>query len=511
MAERSSKGCLVAAIIWIIILGALSVAAKFYILPYFDDELADLTGNDSRYKHTVTIAADSFSGYSVLRSAKIRELLSDKGIRLIIVDDNAGYNARMGALERRNVQMAVFTVDSFISSGLKLGKFPAAIVSLVDESQGADAIISYRNVLGSIHDLNTAKGKIELTPDSPSEFLARTMIARFNLPQLSGNWMVKRDGAKKVFESFLGANKNLPVAYALWEPYVSLALKDPDAHILIDSSKLSGHIIDVLVAERHFLRDNPEVVVEVLRAYFNAFNYYIDSEGGMEELLLSDSGHGADKLSKDQAKTLAKSIDWKNTLQNYAAFDINRQKGSSDILLEDGIANVVDVLKNTGAIAGDALSEQELAKIFYSAPLQELSRSGFRPDSVKSKSRKIDLRELSADEWQKLVPVGEMKVKPVSFARGRASINFQSRRELEKTARTLLSLPGYYLKIYGNTRSDGDSEANRKLALERAQAVYDQMLKNNVPPQRLKREMGSVGLIGGEGQSVTFELVQRTF
>ena len=67
--------------------------------------------------------------------------------------------------------------------------------------------------------------------------------------------------------------------------------------------------IDVLVAERHFLRDNPEVVVEVLRAYFNAFNYYIDSEGGMEELLLSDSGHGADKLSKDQAKTLAKSID----------------------------------------------------------------------------------------------------------------------------------------------------------------------------------------------------------
>ncbi len=52
MAKKKGKGFLVAAMIWLAIIGALAVAARCFILPYFKTELVDETGSESRYKKT---------------------------------------------------------------------------------------------------------------------------------------------------------------------------------------------------------------------------------------------------------------------------------------------------------------------------------------------------------------------------------------------------------------------------------------------------------------------------
>ena len=56
----------------------------------------------------------------------------------------------------------------------------------------------------------------------------------------------------------------------MWEPYVSKALEKPGAQILLDSSKLKGYIVDVLVAERQFLKDHPDLVQAVVEAHCRA-------------------------------------------------------------------------------------------------------------------------------------------------------------------------------------------------------------------------------------------------
>ena len=59
----------VAAIIWLLIAGAVAVAAKYYLYPNWKMKVVSSTGSTTQYaKGQVTIAADSFSGYAVLRS-----------------------------------------------------------------------------------------------------------------------------------------------------------------------------------------------------------------------------------------------------------------------------------------------------------------------------------------------------------------------------------------------------------------------------------------------------------
>ena len=73
MSEMRAKGCLLAAVIWCVILAVLGVAYKFLLHPYFADKLKGATGSASQYKKEIIVAADSFSGYCILRSDAVKE------------------------------------------------------------------------------------------------------------------------------------------------------------------------------------------------------------------------------------------------------------------------------------------------------------------------------------------------------------------------------------------------------------------------------------------------------
>ena len=205
MNEGRAKGCLIAAIIWCIILALLGGAYKFWVHPHLSKKLKDVTGSASRYKDELVLAADSFSGYCVLRSEAFKQDLRDRQIKLSVQDDKADYAARLEALRSGNVQLATFTIDSLITAGARAGDFPASIVLVIDETQGADALVAYEKAVGSVQDLNDPSAKIVLTPNSPSEFLARVVLAHFSLPRLRDDWMVSADGAGEVYRQFRSA------------------------------------------------------------------------------------------------------------------------------------------------------------------------------------------------------------------------------------------------------------------------------------------------------------------
>ena len=176
MAEgKGFKGCIVA-VVWLVILAIVAVTVRYFWTEPQKEKLQSDTGSNSSYSHEVKIQADLFSGYSVLRSEEMKKNLRYEGVRLTVVKDEADYDARLEALEDGDVQMGVFTIDSLLLAGAKLGRFPVSIVMVIDETTGADAVLAFDNGVKTVQDLNTSDAAFVLTPSSPSEFLALSLI-----------------------------------------------------------------------------------------------------------------------------------------------------------------------------------------------------------------------------------------------------------------------------------------------------------------------------------------------
>jgi outer membrane protein OmpA-like peptidoglycan-associated protein len=526
MSERRAKGCLVAALVWCVILGVLGVAYKFLVHPYLSEKLKGETSSQSHYKDEIVVAADSFSGYAILRSESLRADLQSRQIRLTLQDDKADYASRLRALKEGRCQMAVFTVDSLITGGAAAGEFPGTIVLILDETKGGDAIVARRTSVPSLQDLNDPAARIVVTPDSPSEFLARVVIAHFDLPRLPSQWAVEADGAAAVFQQFQSDRPGARRAYVLWEPYVSRALAQPDAHVLLDTSRLKGYIVDVLVAQREFLRDHPDRVRTVVEAYLRAAYDLNQTPDGLATLVRQDArATGSEALDETQAGQIAQGIQWKNTLENYAHFGLLPAADRGGLpLLEDIIGNIIEVLVRTKALASDPLASNHHT-LFYDRILRDLQSSGFHPGKELNLIRGAgpdgkdpervrgdgQLARLDTAQWNQLRPVGELRIDPVLFSRGSAGITVQSERDLQSLARRLESFPRFYLRVMGHARAEGDPEANRQLAQSRAEAVTAYLTGQGVAEARIRAEAGPSPAQGGQAQAVSFVVGQLPY
>jgi len=518
MSEGSgSKGCMVA-VVWLVLLAVLGGAVWFFYTKPRDEQLNQATGSSSQYTHEITIAADLFSGYAVLRSEQMRDNLKASGIRLTMEDDGADYGARLEALEDGDVQMAVYTIDSLLMAGAKAGGFPASIVMVIDETKGADAVLAYKDAVGSLQALDDPDARFVLTPSSPSEFLARVVKSHFKLPNLSGDWMIEADGAVDVLQKLKDADRTDKTAYVLWEPQVSQARQLPGVEVILDSSRIKGLIVDVLVARREYLRDHPDKVRAVVEAYSRAAHHYRSQPDGFAALVKSDDP----SLSDAEAKSLVNGIQWKNTLENYAHFGLVRGAAAGGLTsLEDMIANVTDVLIKTGGVGSDPLGGRH-SSLYFDQVLTGMKADNFHPGNrmnlidglgqgtgdLQGVRTNAHLGSLSDSQWQTLQSVGDLDVPSIGFRRGSAAISLSSEHELKRLKRMLDSFPTFYLRVIGQARAVGDPEANRRLARSRAESVVTFLKGEGVGANRIRTDAAPAGSRAGSAQSVRFELGQ---
>ena len=526
MSQRKAKGCLIASLLWCVILVILGAAYKFLVHPSLSKKLTEETGSASQYRETVRLAADSFSGYAIFRSDRMKENLRQDGIKLDLHDDGADYEARIEALRNGETDLAVFTIDSYLAAGTRAGDFPGSIVLIIDETKGGDAIVAKPSAIQSLQDLNDPNARIVFTANSPSEFLARVVLAHFNLPDLPENWAQGADGPQAVLRAAQEAGSTDKRAFVLWEPYVARAVNDHGHRILLDSSKLEGYIVDVLVAQRSFLRDHPDRVASVLQAYLRAAFHYSQSDNALVELVQEDAARtGSERLTPAQAQRVVDGIQWKNTLENYAHFGVNPRDQEDKVPhLEDIIMNIVDVLVKTQAIPQDPLAGR-YHTLFYQKTLSDLKADDFHPsrnlnvvaglgsspESVETVRVTEEAKAISETEWTQLRPVGELSIKPLVFVRGSANISITSRRDLSALAKKLKSFPEFYVRLIGQTRSEGDTDANRRLAEQRATAVSEQLIAAGIGSQRIRTEATPSIDRAGAAQSVRFVVGQLPY
>ena len=530
MGEKGSKKILIGVTIWLVIIAIVGVGVKLIFYPAQKAKLESATSSGSSYtRGQLTLAADAFPGYSVIRSSENRNRLKSLGIKLVVEDDKADYLARINALKSGKIDMAVFTVDSLKAASAAIGETPGTIFMIIDESKGADAIVAYEGAVSQLQDLDNPQVKLVLTPSSPSEFFARVAMSHFNISNLDKRWELA-NGSTDVLKILRATDRSAKKAYVLWEPEVSQALQISGVKVVADSSKLNGYIMDVLVVRREYLRDHEDIVRMVAESYFQSAYVYSKEADGMKKLVIQDVKDTSNQtLSDEQATRLVAGIQWKNTLENYAHFGLLSGQESKGLRsLEDIITDVTKVLVQTNAPGMSAASGKETS-LFFNKILADMQTANFHPGQASnlmvdqaglgtagspdlSDIRGVaELPTLSEEDWKKLVTVGQMRIKPISFGRGKASISIQGQRDLDELAHNLESWPMYYLMIVGHASAVGDVGANTDLASKRAQAVAEYLSSGGVSPNRAKiisaKPMGN----GQEAQSVTFLLGQMPF
>lgn len=451
-----------------------------------EKEKLDSTQGTSRYHHEIAIGLDAFSGYAVLRSQEFRDQLAANGIRVSTSDDEADYARRMDQLESGAIQFAAFPIDALIKVCSAKNKLPATIIALIDETRGADAMVAYKERFPDVDALNTAATRFVLVGDSPSETLTRVVMKDFDLANLAPNPFRRVDSPESIIQSYQAAAPTTDEVYVTWEPFVSQLLENPAMHVIVDSSKFTGYIVDSLVVSRDYLVKQPQVVERVLDSYFRSMNSFRDP-AKLKQLVLDDAKRTGTKLTDAQADRLLAGIRWKNTLENYAHFGLRDDRV---VHIEDMIARIMSVLIATKGIDRDPTGGQ-YPKLFFDKALAKLKSGNFLPDELVRDDG--ELVELSEAQWGTLVPVGTLSVPELVFARGTARLTEASKQTLDDLAKKLLTWPAYYIKVEGNAASGGNEAANLALARQRADAVVDYLKMRGISTARMKSVQGKVG------------------
>lgn len=514
MSDDRKRRVLLAAFVWIVLIGLGAAALKYFVFPSQKNKLLTETGSESQYSVELKGGHDLFPGYAPLRSDLMEKNLKAKGIKLTWEDDEADYVKRIKKLRDSRLDVAVFTIDALITSSIEIGEWPppATILAVIDQSKGADGIVSWKDTVGTINDLDHEDARIVATAKSPAELISRVVVAQFSLPRLPAHWMIEADGSKDVLAR-LRKSKGKRYAFALWEPELSQALSIDGVHMLLDSSKLDGLIVDVLVASRKFVAEHSDDYVKnVVEAYLRAA-YSYGQGSNMAELIAADAN-----LSSDQAKTIVSGIRWANTMENYAYFGL--VTGGQHI--EDIIINITDVLVATGALPENNPVRGTESSFYYDNMLASLQADNFHParkvnllgdmagmaglDSIRTED---ELPALSDSEWNSLIGVGNIRVNQITFGRGSSDINVSGQRELRDLADRLASFPQYYLLIVGNATAKGDPQANLELAQQRSDAVRGYLATLGVGSNRIKAKAAPP--TSRTTSSVSFVVGQRPY
>jgi len=470
----------------ILVLGVAGIVGWRWVQPWLADRAQRQTSDAAGMHGSLRIGVDNWVGYFPLCSPEMARRLRAKAWVLDCQDDQADVPKRVRKLAEGQLDFAVSTIDSWLLNG-PAQEFPGAIIAVIDQSQGGDAIVARRSKIASLEDLKAhPETRIALSPLSPSEHLLKSVAVDFDLPQLNlpkNQWRLDAQGSSDALADLESGKADVAV---LWEPDVSRALADADFVKLIGTEDTEGLIVDVLVASRRILQEHPDAVQTLVATYFETLAHYQSHR----DQLASDLARSSN-LDADQVRALLGGVAWASLEDNGAVwFGIAPSGVSAPEALSEALRDTAGVL----VAAGDFSSSPLPANDPYRLTNRQFVADGYLPAGGAS-AKAIDFQPLDDAGWAALRPVGILRLEAVSFRRGTASLDDEGRRALDAVAERLRNYPRYRLLIRGHTGVGGDAQANVDLSAQRAAAVLDDLIdRHKIDPERLR----AVGLGGSQ-------------
>lgn len=452
----------------LLLAGALAAAGYKYLWPRFEAKVQIDTTDARGTKGRITIGVDNWVGYFPMCSGEMRKRMRAAGYVLDCEDDKADYPKRLAGLKSGHLQFAAATVDAYLINGQATG-FPGAIVAVIDESKGGDAIVAWKDKVASLDELKTAPSTtIAFTPGSPSEHLLRSAAVHFDVPQLrggKGSWRRETNGSQEALKQLLGKKTDAAV---LWEPDVSRALGTAGVIKLLSTADTKRLIVDVLIASRQVLQQDADMVRTFLTTYFTVARHYRDNPEALAKDITAET-----KIPGAQVKPMLAGVAWAGLSDNFQTW-LGATPETNGIV--DVIQSTLRILMESGAVASDPLPDKDPYRILNSqfvGAVFTATATGQPMGGAVASGAALDQRfkELSATQWDQLREVGTLKALNVSFQSGTAELSYDGKAEIDRMMDVLRHYPTFRIRVRGHTAMSGDPEQNKLLSLERADAV----------------------------------------
>lgn len=437
----------------------------------------------------IKVLGDTFSGYSTFRNAAFQEALTEVDIRLEYADE-FDQAKRAEQLSRGNADIIVTTLDQYLQH-----QPDGKIVGLIDRTVGADAVVlnsKVRPSLTSLLELNklveearsqNRKVGMAFAGDTPSEYLALVLDTKFDDFNLDDFAVTRVADASEAWQLMQDSSKNVAIAI-IWEPFVTQA-RQQGYTVVLSSQDAPRSIVDVVVASDRLLRSRPEVVSELLEAYYRRIDINVRDSSQLQAQIAEDGGLEAEDaaavMDGIEFFTAAEAHDWltDGTLER-------RIEATAAVLVLAGRLNDVPEnmaeLMTVEAIAPAAQNTETLIELVR-ADNPELA------ERLQGTQRAVTATapDLQAATVQAAPDIGNLQVRgEVKFATGSAQLTGDSQQTLTQLAKEVaeFNVQTVAVRVIGHTSQTGSAAFNQSLSQQRAQVVVNflrsQGLQHNI-------------------------------
>jgi NitT/TauT family transport system substrate-binding protein len=350
-------------------------------------------------------------------------------------------------------------------------------VMAVDNTQGGDAIISRNPNITRVEDL--ADHSIALLQFTPSDGMTIDALENSSLTAR------KKASVRYVYinaeEGTAGVRAALEAgsvdAVALWDPDLSLALKNvAGAHVVYSTRTATNLIYDVIVCDNRVLSDPANE--QAMQAFVSGWMEGVEAakkapDEAVDALVRTEEFFSL--LAKDQGRPFVKglfnNLIWTGLEDNARIFGLAGGTNHYDRVYRrfDGIYRKAGALANPNS---PVITPQDSIDLRYIRSLLAKSQAA-QQAAAKPEFTFTEAERTQAAKQEPAV------TKPVivSFASGSAELSKRAQKTIDDEMVPFIENNGSaYFEISGNSDSTGSREANMRISRARAQAVVDYLV-----------------------------------
>lgn len=347
------------------------------------------------------------------------------------------------------------------------------VVMVVDNTQGADAIIAKDPAIQRVEDL--AGRSIALLQYTPSHGMTIEAIEASSLTARKASsvkhvYINAEEGTAGVRAAFTGGQVD---AAALWDPDLSLALKAvPGAHVVYSTKTATNLIYDVIVCDKRVLDDpanEPALQAFVAGWLAGVPVARADEEKAINALVETEEFFAL--LTKEQGRAFTKSLFgnlvWTGLEDNIRIFGLAGGTNQYERVYKrfDAIYRAAGALANPNSPIinpPDSVDYRFVKKLMAAAP--QAQEAAKKPEFTFTPEQAVEVA--------KKAPPTLTKPVTVNFATGESALTKRAERTIDTDIVPLVESHGSaYFEVSGNTDSTGARATNVKLSLARAEAV----------------------------------------
>lgn len=227
------------------------------------------------------ITINSWVGFGPLFIAQETGIFKKNNLNIKIIKLENAPDRRAALLSGR-VQIVGSTLDDLavtLSQGINAVAFNCA-----DFSNGGDAIISRKEIKKL--DTTITNYSIAVQPGFVNHFFLLYVLKQKNIP--IDNLKISPMSPDDAGAAFLAGNLDVAVT---WQPHISKAMESEfGCNILASSKDYPEAILDIFIAKKEWIKNNPEFVSNFRKSWDEALAYMIENEKKSNAILSNELG-----------------------------------------------------------------------------------------------------------------------------------------------------------------------------------------------------------------------------